>query len=152
MTDPGRAVVDEQSFTVRRSIHIAAAPEAVWRAVTEPELISRWFGAAELDGRGPGAAGTLSWPGNPPIPFRVEAVDAPRSISYRWSNDDAASSTVDEARSTVFTFTLEPVDGGTRLTVVETGFETTSDPTLTMEQHRQGWDSELDELVELVTR
>ena len=50
----------------------------------------------------------------------------------------------------MFTFTLEQVPGGTELTVVETGFETTSDPTANMDSHRSGWDSELDKLVALL--
>ncbi len=50
----------------------------------------------------------------------------------------------------MFTFTLEPVADGTVLTVVETGFDRTSDPVANMESHRQGWDGELDKLVALV--
>ncbi len=74
-------------------------------------------------------------------------------ISYRWSNDDALGTipdALDEAHSTVFTFTLEPLADGTQLTVVETGFETTSDAAANLESHRQGWNSELDELVALL--
>ena len=56
----------------------------------------------------------------------------------------------DEEHSTVFTFTLEQVPGGTELTVVETGFETTSDPTANLDSHRSGWDAELDKLVALL--
>ena len=48
------AVVDESAFIVRRTIQIAAPPEKVWSAVTEPEHISRWFGRVELDGAGAG--------------------------------------------------------------------------------------------------
>ena len=47
----------------------------------------------------------------------------------------------------MFTFTLEPVGDGTQLTVVETGFETTSDPSGNLESHRLGWDEQLDRLV-----
>ena len=50
----------------------------------------------------------------------------------------------------MFTFTLEPVAGGTRLTVVETGFDATSDPIANLEGHRGGWDGELDKLVALL--
>jgi hypothetical protein len=42
------------------------------------------------------------------------------------------------------------VGAETRLTVVETGFETTSDPIANMEDHRGGWDGELDKLVALL--
>ena len=74
-------------------------------------------------------------------------------VSYRWGNDDASGvveAELDDAHSTVFTFTLEPVADGTRLTVVETGFETTSDPAANLEDHRSGWDGELDKLVALL--
>jgi len=153
MTDNQTSVVDEDGFTVTRTILIAASVEKVWRAITEPRHISRWFGQAEFDGSGVGATGTLTWPGHAPLPVRIEASDEPRTVSYRWNNDDALGappSEVEDDGSTVFTFTLEPVADGTRLTVRETGFESTSDPIANLESHRQGWDSELDKLVTLV--
>ena len=97
--------------------------------------------------------GTLTFPDYGAVPLRIEAIDAPRSISYRWGNDDALghlAEEVDPEHSTVFTFTLEAVPDGTRLTVVETGFETTSDPAANLESHRDGWNSELDKLVALL--
>ena len=106
-----------------------------------------------LNGIGAGASGSITFPDYGTVPLRVEAVDAPRMVSYRWGNDDALGSPaaeMDEAHSTVFTFTLEPVADGTQLTVVETGFETTSDPAANLESHREGWDSELDKLVALL--
>jgi uncharacterized protein YndB with AHSA1/START domain len=143
------AVVDPVAFTVRRTIRIAAPVERVWSAVTEPQHISRWFGQAELDGSGVGARGSLSWPDRGAVPLRVEAMDPPHSVSYRWSNDDALDrlpGELDVERSTVFTFTLQPVDGGTDLTVVESGFDHTSAPAANLESHRGGWETELDSL------
>jgi len=150
--NPG-AVVDESGFSVTRSIRIAAPVENVWAAVTEPEHVSRWFGRLELDGREATASGSLSWPDGTRIPIRIEAIDPLRSVSYRWGNDDAladAPAELDESSSTVFTFTLTAVDGGTELTVLETGFEATSDPVYNLESHRTGWNEELDKLVALV--
>ncbi|MGC5172848.1 SRPBCC family protein [Micromonospora sp. DT81.3] len=147
------STIDQSGFTVRRTIKIAAPVEAVWSAVTEPAHISKWFGVAVLDGAGVGATGTLTFPDYGAVPLRIEAIDAPRSISYRWGNDDALGNLaeeVDPEHSTVFTFTLEAVPDGTRLTVVETGFETTSDPSANLESHREGWNSELDKLVALL--
>ena len=152
LTTQPLSVIDAAAFTIRRTIHIAAPIEKVWSAVTEPAHISQWFGQAALDGAGVGATCTLSWPGHV-SPFRIEAMDAPRMVAYRWSNDDAAGALpaqVDEANSTVFTFTLESVTGGTQLLVTETGFEVTSDPAANMESHRGGWDAELDKLVVLL--
>jgi len=153
MTDNEASVFDEDAFTVRRTIRIAAPVEKVWRAVTEPEHISRWFGRTVLDGAGAGATGTMTFDGYGEIPIRVEAVDAPRSVSYRWSNDDAvrrAGEMIDEATTTVFTFSLDEIDGGTELTVVETGFDRTSNPAANMADHAEGWVSELDKLVALL--
>ena len=147
------SVIDAGTFTVRRTIQIAAPVEKVWSAVTEPEHISRWFGRAAFDGSGVGARGTLTFPDYGAVPVRIEAIDAPRMVSYRWGNDDASGhlpDEVDDDHSTVFTFTLESVPGGTRLTVVETGFETTSDPAANLESHRTGWNDELDKLVALL--
>lgn len=150
--NPG-SVVDEERFAVRRTIRIEAPVEKVWAAVTRPEHISQWFGQARLDGEGAGATGSLTFEGYGVVPLRVEAFDPPRSVTYRWGNDDALGSrpeTLDETRSTVFTFTLEDVEGATRLTVVESGFEKTSDPAANLESHREGWDGELDKLVALL--
>lgn len=152
MTTNPVSVVDEGELTVRRTIFIAAPVEKVWSAVTEPAHISQWFGQAEFEGRGAGNHGTLTFPGYGVVPLRIEAIDEPHSVTYRWGNDDALgtpAAELDEQHSTVFTFTLEPVEGGTQLTVAESGFENTSDPLANLESHRQGWDGELDKLVAL---
>ena len=149
MTTNEPSVIDEGSFTVRRTIRIEAPIDRVWSAVTDPAHISRWFGRVVLEG----TSGTISWPDRAPIPLRVEAFEEPTMVSYRWCNDDAtgtAPATMDEAHSTVFTFTLEPITGGTQLTVVETGFETTSDPLSNLRDHQDGWNGELDKLVALL--
>lgn len=152
MTDNEASVIDEGTFTVRRTIRIAASADKVWTAVTDPAHISKWFGLTVLDGTGAGASGTITFPDYGTVPLRVEAVDAPRMVSYRWGNDDAAEHLPEVVgdQSTVFTFTLEPVAEGTQLTVVETGFDRTTDPASNMADHAQGWVAELDKLVALL--
>ncbi len=146
------AVIDDEAFAVRRTIHIAAPVPRVWAAVTEPAHVSEWFGRVELDGAGTGAEGSMTFPGRR-LPLRVQTIDEPRSITYQWNNDDALGeppAEFDEDTATSFTFTLEAVQGGTRLTVVESGFERTSDAAANLESHRAGWTIELDKLVALV--
>lgn len=154
MTSNPASVVDEGQFAVRRTIQIAAPIEKVWSAVTQPEHISQWFGTAVIHGAGVGARGTLTFEGYGAVPLRIEAFEEPRLVSYRWGNDDASGVMPDDVdeHSTVFTFTLEPTADGTQLTVVETGFEATSDPAANMESHRGGWNDELDKLVALLER
>jgi len=143
MTENPASVVDADAFTVSRTVHIQAPVEKVWSAVTKPEHISQWFGRIELDGSGPGARGTIFFEGYDPTPVIVEHVDAPRSVSYRWGQEDT---------STVFTFTLASLADGTQLTVEESGFERTAAPAEEMADHAGGWVSELDKLVAFAER
>jgi uncharacterized protein YndB with AHSA1/START domain len=170
MTENQRSEIDSDQYTVRRTIAIAAPMEKVWAAITEAEHIARWFGqSAVLDEVAVGAGGVFSFEGYGDFPVLIEELDPPRVIAYRWSNDDARrvhsdqvhsdqvhsevrsdqvhSDQVDPDHSTVFRFTLEPLASGTQLTVVETGFDTTSDPAFNLESHRGGWDAGLDALV-----
>lgn len=155
-TDNQRTTIDGNAYTVRRSIHISASIESVWAAVTEPDHLSTWFApTTTLDGRGVGATGIFTFGENNSIPVRIEEVDPPRMIAYRWNADDAAADRaggarpviVDDAHSLLMRFTLEPTTDGIRLTVIESGFDTTVDPTYNMEEHRSGWDQILDQLL-----
>jgi uncharacterized protein YndB with AHSA1/START domain len=149
VTNNHHTIVDQETFSVRRTIQIQAPVEKVWAAITQPEQVSRWFGRLQLDGASTGASGTITWPDRDPIPIRIDEIAPQRMIAYRWGNDDAAPVTdtkLDDTHSTVFTFTLEPLSDGTQLTVVEAGFETLSDPASDLESHRLGWDEELDKL------
>jgi len=152
MTINDPSTIDADAFTVSRTVTIAATADKVWAAVTRPELITQWFGdVAQLDRLEVGAEGVFGFEGYGRFPIRIEEVDAPRSIAYRWGNENATPTDLDE-HSTVFRFTLEPLDGGaaTQLTVVESGFDNLADPAKAMESNRGGWDSELDELVAFV--
>jgi len=140
------AVIDADAFSVSRTISIAASPERVWAAITEPEHIAKWAGShATIDRVEVGGSGTWTFEGYGTVPLVIEAIDPPHSISYRWGN--MTSPDIDPVVSTVFRFTLVPADGGTQLTVVESGFQNLEDPFSRMEDNRGGWTSELDELV-----
>ncbi len=148
-------VIDEDAYTVRLTIHISASIDKVWAAITEPELISQWFTQSTvLDGTGVGATGFFTFSPTNSIPIRIEEIDRPNMIAYRWSNDDAEAQkvgrrpeTVDDARSLLMKFTLEPTPDGVRLNLVETGFATTLDPKYNMEAHVRGWNQFLDQLI-----
>lgn len=146
MTTNQPSVID--GFTVSRTIRIAAPVEKVWAAITEPEHLSHWFPqSATLAPAAVGATGAFTFEGYGTFPVVIESVDPHRSISYRWGNDNAKAIPLSDEHSTVFTFTLEAIETGTQLTVVESGFETLSDPQASLEGNRGGWDHELDELV-----
>ncbi len=142
------ASVDLDRYTVSRTISIQAPLEKVWAAITEAQHLAKWFPQrVDLPVTEVGARGVFSFEGYGDFPVEVEAIEPMRMIAYRWGNDLGAPATLDSAASTVFQFTIETIEGGTQLTVVETGFERTGDPATRMEDNRGGWTSELDELV-----
>ena len=139
------SVVDPDAFSVSRTITIDAPPARVWEAITEPEHIAKWSAfTPSMDRVAVGGEGAWVLPNYGSTPITIEQLDPPFSITYRWGPSDAAR--VELARSTVFRFTLEAIPDGTRLTVVESGFEFLADPGEQLESHRQGWDSQLDAL------
>jgi uncharacterized protein YndB with AHSA1/START domain len=148
MTTNEPSFVNADEFTVTRTITIAAPIERVWDAITKAEHIAKWFPEhATLSPVAVGTTGVFGWSNYGDFPVRIEELDPPHMIAYRWGNGNATASSLEPGESTVFRFTLEPTDAGTQLTVVESGFDALEDPAASMESNRGGWNSELDELV-----
>ena len=66
------------------------APEAVWRAVTEPEQLDRWFpSAVELEPREGGAMRFVFREGEAePASGRVLALEPPRRFWFLWGDEE----------------------------------------------------------------
>jgi uncharacterized protein YndB with AHSA1/START domain len=143
---------------IERETVIAAPVERVWALLTEAEHLARWFGdaGAELDLR-PGGALSLSWEQHGTVRGRVVDVEAPRRFSYRWAvlREPYGSEPV-EGNSTLVDFTLAAEGDGTRLRVVESGFDKLfADPAKQDERaqdNRKGWGIELGELRDYAER
>jgi uncharacterized protein YndB with AHSA1/START domain len=137
---------------IEREIVIDAPVEVVWAVVTEPEHISKWFSdSVELDLR-PGGQAVLHWDGRRTVQGRVERVEPPHYLSFRWVVRDEPQLTDDNA--TLVEFSLRAEGGATRLTVVESGFRDLAGPEDEkqghFDGHTSGWEKELGELVEYV--
>jgi uncharacterized protein YndB with AHSA1/START domain len=132
-------------LVVTRTLHINAHRSAVWSALTEPHLLAEWFGQeATIDLR-VGGDGTLTFDGYGTASFVVEEIDEPNAFAFRWPHGPGEHPTSDP--TTLVRFTLEDAEGGTRLTVVETGWEAFGDDAEAfMQDNVDGWQSELDEL------
>lgn len=148
------AAIDEPGARVTRTIAVRAPIEVVWECLTDPASLADWFGdsATFPDGTGESATGSFGWSDAGEFPARIERAEAPRVWAFRWGRRGEPLS--DES-STLATFTLERVDGGTRVTVVETGFERLGDEIAVraaLADNREGWTSELDELIALIAR
>lgn len=117
MTLADDAATTERATTLSLDFDFRHPPAKVWRALTDPALMSEWL----LPVIGPelrlGEAFTLrtqpypGWDGT--VACRVLEIEPYRRLSYTWTVPFL---------DTVVTFTLVPVESGTRLTVVQSGF------------------------------
>jgi uncharacterized protein YndB with AHSA1/START domain len=132
---------------IERTISVAHPPQKVWDALTSAEGLGTWFGhRATIDLRVGGLA-QVTWDNGGSHELRIERLEKPHVFGWTWGIYGLADG---DPRRTYVEFTLEPENGGTRLTVVETGFAQLPD-----DEHRvayggnaEGWHRELDELAE----
>jgi uncharacterized protein YndB with AHSA1/START domain len=131
---------------IERTIEIAHPPATVWAALTTAEGLGAWFGnQATIDLR-PGGAAEMTWTSGDRADMRVERVEEPSVFGFTWHIYGLPAA---DPRRTYVEFTLEPAGGGTRLTVVESGFAQLPDEahSTAFTGNTKGWQSELDELV-----
>jgi uncharacterized protein YndB with AHSA1/START domain len=113
-------VAQPQGETLSLDFDLPHPPAKVWRALTEPALLSEWLLPAIGLRLEPGAAFTLrtqphpGWDGT--VSCRFVEIEPQRKLSYTWTVPFL---------DTVVTFTLSPVASGTRLSVVQSGFAPT---------------------------
>jgi uncharacterized protein YndB with AHSA1/START domain len=119
----------QSTIAVQREITLAASPETVFAAFTEPEQLVRWWGedgvyrmtglerdlrpggavrytSMHADGRAFVALGTYS------------VVEAPSVLQYTWRYEGGFPI----AEETLIRMELTPCDGGTHLRLVHAGF------------------------------
>ena len=141
-----------KGHTVTRTVHVEASRASVWKALTDPEVMVKWFGdVAGFAALEPGATGSIDWDDYGSFPIEITEVVPNGAFGFRWSGIPAEE--LDEY-STHVRFTIADAGTGTDVTVIESGFETLPGGTLyrreRLEQNREGWDVELDELVNLL--
>ena len=114
----------------RDTIHIAAAPEAVFDYFTNPELLVRWMGdEAQLEPR-PGGLFRLVI-GQRTVEGRYLSVERPRRVVISWGR--RGSRQLPPGKS-VLEVNLTAEAGGTRVSVVHSGLPDAERP-----RHALGW-------------
>jgi uncharacterized protein YndB with AHSA1/START domain len=105
---------------IEREVVVPAPPADVWPALADSAEISAWFGAdAEVEVV-PGGSGVFRWPDGTERRAVVEDVEPGRRLSFRWLPfQRTAGGRVVMVPSTRGELTLDEVDGGTRVRVVE---------------------------------
>ena len=117
---------------IKREIVVAAAPEVVWDALTDPGELAAWFGAdAEVDLRVGGAV-RFRWPDGSERRGLVVDLDPPRRLAFRWRELRTSTSGLTVAAPTAVSFTLTAEGGSTVVTVTESPGLLAADPPLAM--------------------
>jgi len=113
---------------IERQIVLKVPRSRVWRALTDPAEFGSWFGIRMAGAFAPGVRvrGTVTHPGYEHVAWdiTVERMEPERLFSWRW-HPHAVERGVDYSKepTTLVEFALEDVPEGTRLTVVESGFD-----------------------------
>lgn len=115
-------------------------PEAVWRALTDRELLGEWLMCSDFEPR-PGRRFRLWDPADSDTACRFDCellvYEPPRHMVWAWQEAGRQGGQPMQVR-----FTLEPVPEGTRLRVRHSGERTPE----TVESFRSGWPGKLDAL------
>jgi uncharacterized protein YndB with AHSA1/START domain len=113
---------------IEKRIVLRAPRSRVWRAITNAEEFGAWF-RVKLEGRfveGATVRGKITHPGYEHLTMevQVERIEPERYFAYRW-HPYAIDPTVDYSSEpmTRVEFRFEEADGGTILTIVESGFD-----------------------------
>lgn len=122
------AAAGSNTDRIEKEIVLDSPRSRVWRAITDVREFNKWFGVVLTSPFAPGAevSGKLANKAYEHVTLTVwvEAMEPERRFSFRW-HPYAIEPGVDYASepTTLVTFTLADVEGGTRLTVVESGFD-----------------------------
>jgi uncharacterized protein YndB with AHSA1/START domain len=158
MTISDRALRAER--IVRATIDIAACPEDVFQALTDPRELATWLGGVDDFGAGewaPEATAGTSWsapvisPDGTPGRVRGEflVVEAPRRLVSSWH------ASWDHYARTIVRYELEPVDvegtAGTRVSVFHSAPATCAQHASEFGARRDGWTLMLARLARLMT-
>ncbi len=113
---------------IEKSIELKASVSRVWRALTDYREFGQWF-RVELEGPfvpGQVSRGRITYPGFEHVTMQVtvQKMEHERLFSYTW-HPYAIDPKVDYSQEspTLVEFKLEKIPSGTRLTVIESGFD-----------------------------
>jgi uncharacterized protein YndB with AHSA1/START domain len=113
---------------IEKRVVLRAPRSRVWRAISDAKEFGTWF-RMNLDGafaQGRTVRAKVTIPGyeHMKVEMQVERIEPERYFSYRWHpypNDPAVDYSAEPM--TLVEFTLEDAEGGTALTIVESGFD-----------------------------
>ena len=127
---------------IEKVVNLDAARSRVWRALTDVAQFNAWFGSALTGEFSPGAEVRGK------VTIWIEAMEPERFFSFRWHPYAAPGVDTSADPTTLVSFTLEDAGSGTRLTIVESGFDAipASRRVTAFEMNTVGWDGQAKKL------
>ncbi|WP_084477827.1 SRPBCC family protein [Nocardia jejuensis] len=117
-----RHASDLNSASTRLSSFFRQPPHAVWRALTDPDLLQQWLLRPTGFAASPGTRFRFTVPDAPINEIRCEVLEARpcEQLTYSWTYPQS-----EYPADWILDWTLHPQGHGTRLLLTQTGFDIT---------------------------
>lgn len=143
---------------IQKVVDLDAPRSRVWRAITDYRQFNQWFGVSLTSPFTPGAevSGNMTHPkySHLTMSIWIESVEPERFFSFRW-HPYAIEEGVDYSAepTTLVTFTFEDSGNGTRLTIVESGFDAIPESrrAQAFSMNERGWTGQAENIRKFVT-
>ena len=125
---PMQTTTEASTDRIEKIVDLDAPRSRVWRAITDVKQFNQWFGVSLTSPFTPGAevTGNMTHPkySHFTMSIWIESIEPERFFSFRW-HPYAIEEGVDYSAepTTLVTFTFEDSGAGTKLTIVESGFD-----------------------------
>jgi uncharacterized protein YndB with AHSA1/START domain len=132
---------------IERSVFIRAPRARVWRAIANVEEFAAWFNVKAEGVFAPNATVRMTClhPGYENIRFdvNIESIEPEHRLAWRWHPGSEAPPAGE--LPTLVEFFLTEEDAGTRVTVIESGFDRVSlaRRAKALEENTQGWEEQM---------
>lgn len=138
---------------IEKQVTLDATRSRVWRALTDVSQFNTWFGVSLTSPFAPGAEISGKFANakyaHLTLTMWVESIEPERYFSFRW-HPYPMEDGVDIASepTTLITFTLEEVPGGTLLSIVESGFDALPEKrrATAFAMNSRGWDGQAENI------
>ena len=137
------------SDRIARKIELKAPIQRVWQALTDHREFGQWF-RVRLDGPfalGGESTGQMTYPGYEHAKWHatVTRMEEPHLFAFTWPHPEDMAGDPAGAPTTLVEFRLEETSEGTRLTVVESGFEALPEDrrATAMRSNEGGWTEQM---------
>ena len=145
---------------IERKVLINAPRSRVWRAISSAAEFGDWFGVnfkGKAFAEGKHIQGKITYPGYEHLDMEVliEQIVPQQRLSWRW-HPAAIHPKADYSRepTTLVVFELQDADGGTLLTVVESGFDKIplARRADAFRMNSSGWDEQMENIKQHVAK